>query len=434
MDRTRLPIEVELVYEVMPCNALRTVQEPGLTPHPCTYFRRWGSYHSYDYTIEGAPPEPNISQPIRYVGRATALPEILTGCRKAPILALGINPNLPGWWAGRRRWLNPVFDDYRQFAHYFRYRASVKLEITAKEFHDFGGEASEDPFDKRELTVPPDAHGDRLIESRRQPQAMYLAYQSLLDGLAQEMKWGGSHLAVGEDLAYANMVACPSARWTTAADPADPQLPPMTTVERDGIVTECFHKRRYFLRQLFQSLPPIIVIFSQATANVFNAELAARFVEGKPALGEGLATLGSRAVRLSYGNLSDGTELDARVIYAPHATGNPESFAAARDHVVAQLVEEAKAGNIRLNPATKRLRRGRGACVFCPMLEIGICDYEAELEPVSQLTALTADSPAIDLRRERTTLESLMAKVEIPPTVPEAWGRSDEPYDQGIDG
>ena len=55
MTETRLPVEVELVYEVMPCNALRTAQEPGQVPHPCTYFRRWGTSRSYDYVIGGAP-------------------------------------------------------------------------------------------------------------------------------------------------------------------------------------------------------------------------------------------------------------------------------------------------------------------------------------------------------------------------------------------
>jgi hypothetical protein len=53
MGDSRLPTEVELVFEVMPCNALRTAQEPGRAPHPCSYFRRWGSYHSYDYAVTG---------------------------------------------------------------------------------------------------------------------------------------------------------------------------------------------------------------------------------------------------------------------------------------------------------------------------------------------------------------------------------------------
>ena len=52
---TRLPVEVELAYEVMSCQAVRIAQEPGKTPHPCSYFRRWGTYHSYDCLLYTSP-------------------------------------------------------------------------------------------------------------------------------------------------------------------------------------------------------------------------------------------------------------------------------------------------------------------------------------------------------------------------------------------
>ena len=68
MTQTRLPVEVELAYEVMSCQALRCAQEPAATPHPCSYFRKWGTYHSYDYTIDSAPPERGIVHETRYVG------------------------------------------------------------------------------------------------------------------------------------------------------------------------------------------------------------------------------------------------------------------------------------------------------------------------------------------------------------------------------
>src|ERR1700688_657429 len=119
MSDNHLPAEVELVYEVMPCNALRTAQEPGSKPHPCSYFRRWGRYHSYRYELSGPPPTRGIVQTTQYVGRGPLVPEMLSGCRKAPIMAVGINPNLPGWWPAAYNSINPLFDDYKQFAHYF---------------------------------------------------------------------------------------------------------------------------------------------------------------------------------------------------------------------------------------------------------------------------------------------------------------------------
>jgi hypothetical protein len=427
MPDTRLPTEVELAYEVMSCNAMRTIQEPIGKPHPCTYFRKWGTYHSYDYTAEGPPPEPGIVHETRYVGRAPLLPELLSGCRKAPVMAVGINPNLPGWWSHRRRSVAPLFDDYKQYAHYFRYRATAKLQLSEADYEAYGGGAEDTPFSETELDVPADASGNRPIRVELQPQPMYEGYQSLLDAFATEMAWPDAHLTVGEDLSYGNMVATPSARWTTVPAPNDPTLPPMTDEERDGIVTECFRERRYFLRQLFQSLPKVLLVFSQSTANAFIAELGERFTVGAPEPREPLERLMSREIRLRFGDLPDGQEIDARVIFAPHITGNPQDFEAARTHVVGQLVEEARAGGIAYNPRTGHLTRPAGACVFCPMLEIGPCDYVDELQPLSPAPQLTADSPLAMLQEEKELQSELLrGVVEAAPPVGSAWADSDE--------
>jgi hypothetical protein len=425
---SRLPSEVELVYEVMSCNAMRTAQEPLGHPHPCGYFRRWGTYHSYDYTIEGAPAEPGVVHESRYVGRAPLVPELLSGCRKAPIMAVGINPNLPGWWPHHRASMNPLFDDYRQYAHYFRYRAVDKVQLSEADYARFGGGPDDTPFSDVELDVPAGPGGDRPIRLEPAPQRMYAAYQALLDALAEAMGWADARLAVGEDLAYGNMVASPSARWTTKADPADPTLPPMTDDERDGIVSECFRTRRYFLRQLFQSLPAVLLVFSQNTANAFVRELRGRFSVGDPRPGEPLADLMGREVRLRYGDRDDGRPLDARVVFAPHVTGNPDDFAAVREQVVSQLVAEADAGTLELAPSG-HLRRPPGACVFCPMLEIGPCDYVDELQPLSDAPGLTADSAVADLQAEKAAqlamLEGAIA-ARGPLPVGEAWGDTDD--------
>ena len=424
---TRLPVEVELAYEVMSCQAVRIAQEPGKQPHPCSYFRRWGTYHSYDYTEDVPPPERGIVHKTRYMGRAPLVPELLSGCRKAPIMALGINPNLPGWWPYHRGALNPLFDDYRQYAHYFRYRAHAKLELSQEDYERFGGGDHDTPFSDFELDIPKDAHGHRVVEVELARQKMYDGYQDLLEALADAMGWPKEKLAVGEDLSYGNMVASPSAKWTTKPDPKDPALPPMSEEERAGIVSECMRKRKYFLRQLFQSLPRVLLIFSQSTANAFNEEMGDRFSAGKPDRREALAGLMEREVRLRFGDLPDGRTLDARVIYSPHITGNPEEFGPARERVIDQLVEEAKAGRIAFNPATGHLARPGGACVFCPMLEVGPCDYVDELEPLSEAPQLTAGSPVADLQREKALQGELLAGVvESAPPVATAWADTDE--------
>jgi hypothetical protein len=390
VPESRLPTEVELVFEVMPCNALRVAQEPGRTPHACSYFRSWGRYHSYDYDVDGPPPVPGIVQRSVYLGRAALVPEMLSGCRKAPILAVGINPNLPGWWPATRSALNPLFDDYAQYAHYFRYRATAKLRLRQDDYERFGGGPDDSPLGDTELRVPEDAAGKRAIAVELQEQRMYQEYQALLDSLAAEMGWTDHALAVGEDLSYGNMVACPSAKWTTRPDPQDPSLPPMTAEQRSGIVAECFRERRYFPRQLFQSLPPVLLVFSQNTANAFIGEMQARFVAGNPVLGEPVGDLLGREIRLDYGTLPDGTRLDARVVFAAHPTGNPDDWQAARPRVIEQLLSAAREGRLRLNAATKHLARGRGACTFCPVLEIGQCDYTEELQPLVVMPGVAA--------------------------------------------
>ncbi|NRD52222.1 hypothetical protein HRD49_04220 [Corallococcus exiguus] len=434
MSTSNLPIEVELIYELMPCNAMRSAQEPLRPPHPCAYFRQWGSYHSYDYVEDSPPPEPGIVHPAKYVGRAPLVPEALSGCRKAPIMAVGINPNLPAWWSAKRQSLYPLFDDYQQYAHYFRYRAVDKLEVPRADYERFGGGAQDTPYSDFELQVPADETGARRVPLKLQPQKMYETYQGLLDSVAEEMGWRGHKLRVGEDLSYGNMVACPSAKWTTRASPEDPTLPPMTVAQRDGIVSECFRERRYFLRQLFQSLPSVLLCFSQSTANALISELKSLFVKGNPQPGEPLESLMSREIRLTFGAAPDGSELGARVIFAPHITGDSDDFEKSRARVIEQLLEEARAGRLAMNSQTGHLRRPKGACVLCTLMRIGPCDYERELQPLSPQPALTAASPGPLLAREKSAqLAWVRDTLAVSPPVPVAWGDTDEEAGERFD-
>jgi len=120
---SQIPIEVELVLEVMPCQAMRRSYDSTLHPHPCAYFADWGFYHSYDYASVGPPGQPSIDFPVVYSGKRPLVPELLSGCRKSPILCVGINPNLPGWSSNNRNAIHPYCDDVLQYARYFRYRA-----------------------------------------------------------------------------------------------------------------------------------------------------------------------------------------------------------------------------------------------------------------------------------------------------------------------
>lgn len=415
MTDARVPTEVELVYELMPCNAMRVAQEAVTKDkHPCAYFREWGTYNSYDYAKPGAPLERGINQKCNYVGRAALLPEMLSGCRKTPILAVGINPNLPGWWEKTRSWVSPLFDDYKQYAHYFRYREISKLAIPLDDYTNFGGPPLPSPFDDAELNVPAGAEGQRAIPIEEQAQGMYRAYQGILDDFAKEMGWNDHALVVGEDLAYANMVACPSAKWTTVKNPDDPKLPPMTTKQRNGIIDECFDERQYFLRQLFQSLPSVILVFSQSTANALIGALKGRFSMGNPQVNEPVTKLIERDIRILYGE-AGGNVLDAVVLFAPHPTGDPANWKIARPKFMQRMAQLGASGRLALNPETKHLARTQGSCVFCTMLEIGKCDYINEIRPLEtppHLRAAAAPSEAPDKPLQNALLESFTADLQ----------------------
>jgi len=426
MPSSQLPIEVELAFELMPCQAERVAQEPGPTPHPCAYFRKWGTYHSFDYEHAG-PPKPGTATLGEYVGRAPLVPEMLSGCRKAPILAVGINPNLPGWWPGHRSSLTPLFDDYRQYAHYFRYRRMAKPELSTQDYQAFGGGPTDvPPTSTVTLNVPRDADGHRTITLHWREQDMYREYQGLLDGVAGAMEWPAGRLVVGEDLSYGNMVACPSAKWTTQPVGGQPTLPVMSPTERSGIVSECFTGRRYFLRQLFQSLPAVILVFSQNTATTFVRALQGKFSKGDPKPDDTIASLMSREVVLHFGDLPDGSGVEARVLFGPHPTGNPNEWDNAKPTVVAQLVECVRQGRLRFNPGTGRLSRPPGSCAFCTILNIGPCDYRGELTPLATPPALTADrlpSLGVDKPLQTAMLDRFIDALR--PTA-DTWEASDE--------
>jgi cytosine/adenosine deaminase-related metal-dependent hydrolase len=405
-----LPVEVELALEVMPCQAMRRSYDGVGGPHPCAHFGEWGAFHSYDYRESGAPPAPGIVQNSVYAGKRPLVPEILSGCRKAPILAVGINPNLPGWTNGSRNAVHPYFEDTLQYAHHFRWRATEKLRIPMADFDTLLGDREDGPYETRGLTRRGDA-----IPVEPAPVTMYHGYQSLLDALAERMGWADHQLAVGEDVAYANMVACGSARWTTRPVAGDPPMPVMGEAGARGIVKECFHDRRYFLRQMLQTLPRIVIVFSQTTADAFVVAMRDHFTKGDPRPGEPIADLLKREIRLSFGRTEDGEELDARIVFSPHASARQDEFAQARDAIVDHLAAEVAAGRLTLNPTTGHLARPRGGCLFCDnaLYRIGDCAYRGELQPLAGagVGAMADERPGstADLASERAEHQRLLA-------------------------
>jgi len=231
------------------------------------------------------------------------------------------------------------------------------------------------------------------------------------------------------------MIACPSAKWTTQPDAHDPNLPPMSEDERKGIVHECFATRKYFLRSLFQSLPSVLLVFSQSTANAFIGQLNGAFSSGDPKVDEPVAELLGKQVILKYGELVHGKVMDAEVIFAPHPTGDPTHWAKARPKVIEKLQAAAKAGRFTYRKETGHLSRTQGTCVFCTILEIGKCDYLAEIKPLSPRPSLPVVEaaarllPGSDKTVQNNLLNDFVAKLR---PLARAWHASERAYDASV--
>jgi hypothetical protein len=81
------------------------------------------------------------------------------------------------------------------------------------------------------------------------------------------------------------------------------------------------------------------------------------------------------------------------------------------------------------NQTTKHLARSRGACIFCPMLEVGPCDYEDELEPLSlQARFIAAEASNAQIKAEKDTQLDLLAQIEptAGPPIRETWAAAEE--------
>jgi nucleoside phosphorylase len=136
------PLEVKLAYQVRSCGT-------------CNFFwpkdkdqQTYGPYTAFDFNVSQPYPaeaiENSVESPWVFgITRPPAFPngEIIDGCRKAPIMTLGINPNLTAFAPGLNgaAWVYPNFtsdnytDAWTKYAWYYRYR-SVYQEKLSFEF------------------------------------------------------------------------------------------------------------------------------------------------------------------------------------------------------------------------------------------------------------------------------------------------------------
>ena len=125
------PLEISLVYDVTACGTCDFFWPGKASKQP------YGPYPTFDFATdypdgqEAKGREAYAWVPIRTEAPGFPNGEIMDGCRKAPIMTIGINPNLTAFSPGRTgaAWAYPGFtsdddsDLFTKYAYYYRYRS-----------------------------------------------------------------------------------------------------------------------------------------------------------------------------------------------------------------------------------------------------------------------------------------------------------------------
>jgi hypothetical protein len=139
-------LEVDLVFNIRPCSTCNFFWPEDSSKQP------YGPYPCYDFnsnTPAEKDPEGKKNSFVWLNGttRPPTFPdaEVMDGCRKAPIMTIGINPNLTAFAAGRTEssWCYPSFssadrsDSWTKYAYYYRYRSVYQEHLDLKFIDQF---------------------------------------------------------------------------------------------------------------------------------------------------------------------------------------------------------------------------------------------------------------------------------------------------------
>jgi len=365
---SKTPDEVRVIWETMTCRGMRYCYEGP--DHSCYWFFQYGPFHAYDIVAEDRWPRPweEIGETDSiYVGRRYQIPELLSGCRKAPIMSVGLNPNLR---AVIQPWrIYPYFDDVQQYARHFRYRTTFKHSIE-KEY-----------YDERIINGTAKFEENQLIPLVKEYVSMYKEYDKILKTLQEKIGIADSELSLGEDVSYYNFVACHSPRWN------------MDKETENGIVSECYIKRRFFPRQLIQSMPKVIILFGKAIMTSFVKSFHDTFEENN--IPNPTKSYSDILSKNNYVMRIGGERI--RVIFSPHPTGARPWYVKlnAITKIVEALHDEYINGNLIYDENIKHFKRTKGSCKFCDndIYFVGKCRYKGyfEKEDIRPITEISEE-------------------------------------------
>jgi hypothetical protein len=321
------PLEVQLVEDVKGCRTCNWFWKgsPPYGPYPAF---DWAT----DYPPEAArsetqpsgsiPPQPWLAA--KLVGSAVPDPGIMHGCRKAPIMTIGINPNMTAWfpYTSSASWIYPAFSKKERFAYYYRhftlYQESLSADfvrthlsadpkerliaeddgyITASSRENshnyiqlavrYRGRLTDNFYElvwkpeERWVVVQNGGYPDKpeswfkkgdTLAGRFDPPTEGTAeiyenaagyYQRMVPVLERFKKLtnlDAVNLTIGEDVAQHDMVACASPGWQSKFD-----------MPMDRIAYNCVSSKGYMVSQFVQSQPAFVVMVSSSALAMFRS-------------------------------------------------------------------------------------------------------------------------------------------------------------------
>jgi hypothetical protein len=376
MDTTAL--EVKLVGEVRGCKTCKWFW--GAIPP-------YGDFPRYDWNEDYPEAVSHQQQTTKRVhqklltgqacGQGQVEPGVMHGCRKAPIMTIGINPNMTSFYASDTgaQWCYPCFSKDARYAFYYRYhnvyQESFSLDlireglikgseivaekagrlVSAVRSSDhrwmlltiqYEGEEGQREVevawtDKERFVVLQSSYysfkaGD-IIGARigaiysanadiyENSTGYYQRYLYVLESFKELSGLTDVPLSICEDVAQHDMIACASPGWSSTYD-----------IPTERITKNCVEDHGYLVSQLIQSRPSVIVIVGGSSLEMF-ARVFRPFLKGFEFEYEETMPDGSkqRCMKETFQLLKESTEqekflhievegyeLKARIMVSPH--------------------------------------------------------------------------------------------------------------------
>jgi len=240
------------------------------------------------------------------------------GCRKAPIMTIGINPNLTAYFPSAQgsEWAYPHSDNPAHYAYYYRYQTiyqeSLKRDLIEKwviagtelvaqqdgvlheverskalrwmrltysytngekQYQEFSWSTDERAVvfaDKKFNEDTPFKKGDLLAAKTKSEEEKNIQiykndvgyYKRILPIIEQFKKTdktlSNSDICVGEDIAQHDLIHCASPGWSKNFD-----------IPMEAITHNCVKDRQFLLQQLYMTSPKLIMLVGGSSLSMF---------------------------------------------------------------------------------------------------------------------------------------------------------------------